>query len=54
LAKLTYPRLKMEYNIEKIDQIGWLLAEIMEEALEAKGEEGILIGEIAMTLQSTL
>jgi hypothetical protein len=33
ISKTTYPRLKMKYNIEKINEIGKLLAEIVEEAL---------------------
>ena len=44
----------MEYNIEKINQIGKLLAEIVEEALEAKGGEGILIGDIEMAMRENM
>lgn len=44
----------MEYNIEKINQIGNLLAEIVEEALKAKGEAGILIGDIEMAMRESM
>lgn len=44
----------MKYNIEKINQIGNLLAEVVEEALEMKGQEEVLIGEIEMVLRESL
>ena len=44
----------MKYNIEKINQIGKLLAEIMEEAIEEKGKAGIRIGAIEMGLRESL
>lgn len=44
----------MKYNIEKINQIGKLLAEIMEEAIEEKGKAGIRIGDIEMGLRESL
>jgi hypothetical protein len=43
----------MEYNIEKINEIGSLLAEIVEEAMEAKGEE-VLIGDIEMAMRESM
>ena len=44
----------MKYNIEKINQIGKLLVEIMAEALEEEGKEGIRIGDIEMELRESL
>jgi len=42
----------MEYNIEKINQIGKLLAEVVEEALE--GQESVLILDIEMAMRESL
>jgi hypothetical protein len=39
ISKTTNPRLKMKYNIEKINEIGKLLAEIAEEALAGKSRK---------------
>ena len=44
----------MKYNIEKINQIGKLLAEIVEEAINTEGKEGRLIGEIEMAMRESL
>jgi hypothetical protein len=44
----------MKYNIEKINLIGKMLAEIVEEALEAKGEAGVLIGDIEMAMRESM
>lgn len=44
----------MKYNIEKINQIGKLLAEIVEEALQTEGQKGVLIGDIEMTIRESL
>ena len=44
----------MKYNIEKINQIGKLLAEIVEEALEEEGQEGVRLGDIEMGLRESL
>ena len=44
----------MKYNIEKINQIGKMLAEIVEEALEEEGQEGVRIGDIEMGLRESL
>ena len=38
----------MKYNIEKINQIGKLLAEVVEEALKTDGEKEALIGDVEM------
>jgi hypothetical protein len=50
----TYPRLKMEYNLEKIKQISKLLAEIVEEAIRTKGQDEVLIGDMEMAMQESL
>lgn len=44
----------MEYNIEKINQIGKLLAEVMEEAVTQTGEKNVRIGDIEMGIRETL
>jgi len=44
----------MRYNIEKINQIGKLLAEVVEEAANSKEAEGVLIGKIEMELRENL
>jgi len=44
----------MEYNIEKINKIGKLLAEVVEEALKTEGEKAILIGDIEMALRESM
>jgi len=44
----------MEYNIEKINQIGKQLAEVMEEAVTETEVENIRIGDIEMALRETL
>ena len=44
----------MKYNIEKINQIGKMLAEVVEEAIQAEGREGILIGDVEMALRESL
>ena len=44
----------MKYNIEKINQIGKLLAEIAEEAIAGEGQEGVRIGAIEMGLRESL
>jgi hypothetical protein len=44
----------MEYNIEKINQIGQLLAEVIEEAVEQRGAGSVRIGEIEMALRENL
>jgi hypothetical protein len=36
----------MRYNMEKINQIGQLLAEVVEEAIETEGKEAALIAAI--------
>jgi len=38
----------MKYNIEKINQIGKMLAEVVEEAIHVEGREGILVGDVEM------
>ena len=44
----------MEYNIEKINQIGKLLAEVIEEAVTQTEEENVRIGDIEMALRESL
>ena len=44
----------MKYNIEKIHQIGKLLAEVIEEAVEQTDAESLRIGNIEMTLRENL
>ena len=44
----------MEYNIEKINEIGKLLAEVVEEAMEPQGQVGVLIGDIEMAMRESL
>jgi len=44
----------MNYNIEKINQIGKLLSEIVEEALEEENKEGVRIADIEMGIRESL
>jgi len=44
----------MEYNIEKINKIGKLLAEVVGEALTQTEEEKVRIGDVEMALRETL
>ncbi len=44
----------MEYNIEKINQIGKMLAEVIEEAVRQTESESIHIGNIEMALRENL
>jgi len=44
----------MKYNIEKINQIGKMLAEIVEEALAGERKEDVRIGEIEMEVRESL
>jgi hypothetical protein len=44
----------MKYNIEKINEIGKQVAELVEEALETEGEEDILIGDIEMAMRESM
>ena len=44
----------MKYNIEKVNQIGKLLADVVEEALKAEGNEEVLIGDIEMALRESM
>jgi len=44
----------MKYNIEKINQIGKILAEIVEEALEEESQEGVRIADIEMGVRESL
>jgi hypothetical protein len=44
----------MKYNIEKINQIGKLLAEVVEEAIQAEGQERVLIGDVGMAIRESL
>jgi len=44
----------MKYNIEKINQIGKLLAEVVEEALKTEGKKKALIGDVEMALRESM
>jgi hypothetical protein len=44
----------MKYNIEKINPIGKLLAEVVEAALKTEGKENVLIGDIEMVLRESM
>jgi hypothetical protein len=44
----------MEYNIEKINEIGKLLVEVVEAVVNNEGREGILISDIEMALRESL
>jgi len=44
----------MKYNIEKINQIGKLLAGVVEEALKTEGEKEALIGDVEMALRESM
>jgi len=44
----------MKYNIEKINQISQLLAEVVEEAIKTEGKEGVLIGDVEMAMREGL
>jgi hypothetical protein len=44
----------MEYNIEKINQIGKMLAEVIEEAVQETEAENVRIGDIEMALREKL
>ena len=44
----------MKYNIEKINQISEMLAEVVEEAIKAEGQEKTLIGDVEMAMREGL
>lgn len=44
----------MKYNIEKIKQISQMLAEVVEEAIQAEGQEEVLIGEVEMAMREVV
>jgi hypothetical protein len=44
----------MKYNIEKINEIGKLLAEVVEDAIKGEGQAEVLIGEVEMALRESL
>lgn len=44
----------MKYNIEKINLIGKLLAEVVEEALKTESKEEVLIGDVEMAIRESL
>jgi hypothetical protein len=52
--KTTYPRLKMKYNIEKINLIAQKVAEVVKEAMEEATQERVLIGDVEMALREGL
>jgi len=43
----------MKYNIEKINQIGKMLAEVVEEAIKAENRKDVLIGDVEMTIRES-
>jgi hypothetical protein len=44
----------MKYNIEKINEIGKLLAEVVADALKTEGQAGVLIRDVEMALRESL
>jgi len=44
----------MKYNIEKINQISKILAEVVEEAIETEGKEEVMIGDVEMAMRESL
>ena len=48
------PEAAMKYNIEKINQISQLLAEVVEEAIQSEGKDVVLIGEVEMVMREGL
>lgn len=44
----------MKYNIEKIKQISQMLAEVVEEAIQAEGQEEVWIGDVEMVMREGL
>lgn len=44
----------MKYNIEKINEISQLLAEVVEEAIKMEGQAGVLIGDVEMAMRESL
>lgn len=44
----------MKYNIEKINQIGKMLAEVVEQAIQAEDREDILIGDVELVIRESL
>jgi len=53
-AKPTYPRLKMKYNIEKINLIAQEVAEVVREGLAEESQGKALIGDVEMALRESL
>ena len=44
----------MKYNIEKINEIGKMLAEVVAEAIQTEGQAEVLIGDVEMALRESL
>ena len=44
----------MKYNIEKINEISKLLAEVVEDAIKTEGQAEVLIGDVEMVLRESL
>jgi hypothetical protein len=44
----------MKYNIEKINEIGKMLAEVVADAIKTEGQAGVLIGDVEMALRESL
>ena len=44
----------MKYNIEKINEIGKMVAEVVADALQTEGRENVLIGDIEMVMREGL
>jgi hypothetical protein len=53
-TKPNYPRVEIKYNIEKINKIGKLLAEVVEEAAKQTEAESVRISKIEMALRENL
>jgi preprotein translocase subunit Sec63 len=54
INKTSYPRLSMKYNIEKINEIGKMLAEVVEDEIKGEGQAEVLIGNVEMVLRESL
>jgi len=44
----------MKYNIEKINEIGKMLAEVIEDGIQTEGQAEVLIGDVEMALRESL
>jgi hypothetical protein len=44
----------MKYNIEKINEIGEMLAEVIEDAIQGEGQAEVLLGDVELALRESL